>query len=70
MIDLEKVNHPAHYKANGVEVIDVIEAFDLGFSLGSAVKYILRAGRKAGSAEEDLRKAEWFIRREIERVSH
>lgn len=59
------VNHPPYYKAaNGMEVIDVIEAFALDFRLGNAVKYILRAGRK-GDAVEDLRKAEWYLKRAI-----
>ena len=63
----DPVDHPAYYQsASGVEVIDVIDAFDLGFCLGNAVKYILRAGRK-GDAIEDLRKAQWYLTREIEK---
>lgn len=61
----DMVNHPPHYKAEGIEAIDVIEAFCLDFSLGNAVKYILRAGRK-GDALEDLRKAAWYLARAIE----
>lgn len=60
----EKVNHPAHYNAGNIEVIDAIEDWKLGFSLGNAVKYIARAAHK-GSAIEDLRKAVWYISREI-----
>lgn len=63
----DNVNHPAHYQAGGMEAIDVIEAFGLGFNLGNAVKYLLRAGRK-GDAVEDLRKAGWYIEREIKTV--
>ena len=56
------IDHPAHYESNGIEAIDVIDAFNLDFSAGNAVKYILRAGRKQGnSAIEDLRKARWYI---------
>lgn len=62
----EAVNHPAHYQAAGFEVIDVIEAFDLGFRLGNAAKYILRAGRK-GDAVEDLKKSRWYLDREIQK---
>jgi hypothetical protein len=62
----DPVNHPAHYKRGGMEAIDVIEAFDLGFQLGNAVKYILRAGHK-GDALEDLKKARWYLDREIGR---
>ena len=65
---IESVNHPPHYKANGIEAIDVIEAFGLGFNLGNAVKYILRAGRK-GDAKDDLAKARWYIEREIGRTA-
>jgi hypothetical protein len=63
-ISEEKVNHPLHYQGNNIEVIDVIEDFGLGFSLGNAIKYILRAGKK-GDRVEDLRKAIWYIEREI-----
>lgn len=60
------VNHPSHYKSGGLESIDVIEAFELNFHLGNAAKYIHRAGRK-GDAVEDLKKARWYIDREIAR---
>ena len=67
----EKVNQPDHYKGNGMKAIDVIEAYDLNFSLGSAVKYILRAGSKPNeSLQEDLSKAIWYLQREIERNSN
>lgn len=62
----DMVNHPQHYQGAGIEAIDVIEAFNLGFSLGNAVKYILRAGRKLNRIE-DLKKAVWYINREIQR---
>lgn len=58
----EAVNHPAHYTSGGIEVIDVIEAFGLGFHTGNVVKYILRAGRK-GLAAEDIDKAIWYLGR-------
>lgn len=63
----DPVNHPAHYKAgNGLEAIDVIEGFSLGFHLGNVVKYLLRADRK-GAALQDLCKARWYLEREIDR---
>lgn len=62
MADL--INQPPHYRAGGIEAIDVIEAFELGFRLGNCVKYVLRAGRK-NDAIEDLRKARWYLDREI-----
>jgi hypothetical protein len=60
----DPVNHPAHYKGNGIEAIDVIEGFGLGFHLGNTVKYALRAGRK-DSELQDLRKARWYLDRRI-----
>ena len=54
----EKINHPNHYQGEGLEVIDVIEAFNLNFNLGNTIKYVLRAGRK-DSKIEDLEKARW-----------
>lgn len=66
----DRVNHPPHYggQGNPLEVINIIEEYALGFSLGNAIKYILRAGRKDGADElEDLKKANWYLVREIER---
>lgn len=64
----EKIDHPDHYQAKNMEAIDVIEAYNLNFSLGSALKYILRAGKKPGEASpEDLKKAIWYLQREINR---
>lgn len=60
----DQVNHPPHYTAHpsGVECITITE--HMGFNLGNAVKYIWRADEK-GAAIEDLRKALWYIEREI-----
>ncbi len=60
------VNHPPHYKGKKFESIDIIEDFDLGFHLGNAIKYILRAGKK-GDRVEDIRKAIWYLERECNR---
>lgn len=60
------VDHPNHYNIGKIEVIDAIEAWELNFSLGNAVKYIARADHK-GKPIEDLQKARWYIDREIER---
>lgn len=64
----ERVNHPAHYGGadNTYEAIKVIEAWGLGFCLGNTIKYISRAEKK-GAVLEDLRKAAWYLQREIER---
>lgn len=58
------VNHPKHYTQGQYEVIDVIEDWNLGFHLSNAIKYIARANYK-GNKEEDLKKALWYIQREI-----
>lgn len=62
----ERVNHPAHYGGadNPYEAIKVIEAWNLGFHLGNAVKYICRAGKKT-TLVEDLEKARWYLDRAI-----
>jgi len=64
----DNVEHPSHYTAHpsGVECIAITEHFN--FNLGNAIKYLWRAGLK-GDQVEDLRKAAWYINREIERVS-
>ena len=59
--------NPAHYKDLSPEPIDVIEGWGLGFHIGNAVKYLARAGKK-GDALEDLRKARWYLDREISRL--
>ena len=65
----DNVNHPAHYTFGNIEVIDFIEDKELGFHLGNAVKYISRAGRKnPDNTIEDLRKAVWYINRQIDRL--
>lgn len=63
---VQPVNHPAYYQTGGIEAIDVIEAWGLGFCLGNTVKYIARAGKK-GNRLTDLKKAAWYLSREIEK---
>ena len=65
----DTVNHPPHYGGgeSPYEAIKVIEAWSLGFCLGNVVKYLARAGRK-GDILEDLRKARWYLDREITRL--
>ena len=62
----KNVSHPSHYN-QGIEAIDIIESWDLNFSLGNAIKYILRSPYK-GKQIEDLEKARWYIDREINRL--
>jgi hypothetical protein len=56
--------NPDHYKQHGIETIDIIEAWDLNYRLGNVVKYISRANHK-GNYLEDLKKARWYLNREI-----
>lgn len=65
----DPINHPAHYTgfSNGAEVIDITE--NLNFNRGNAIKYLARAGAKDAAKElEDLRKAAWYVQREIQRI--
>ena len=66
----EEVNHPDHYggEDNPYEAIKVIENWNLGFCLGNAIKYICRAGKKDVNSLTDLKKAAWYLNREIERL--
>ena len=62
---MSKVDKPSHYQTeSGMEAIDVIEAFELGFNIGNSVKYLLRAGKK-DCRTTDLSKALWYIQREL-----
>lgn len=65
----DPVNMPAHYTSHpsGVECIEITQ--HMGFCIGNAIKYLWRAGLKDPSATvEDLKKARWYINREIERL--
>lgn len=66
----EAVNHPDHYGGDTTyEVIKVIDAWGLGFSLGNSVKYISRAGKKDAAKElEDLEKARWYLDHRINQL--
>ncbi len=65
MVDV--VNHPPHYTKHksGVECIQIVE--HMNFCLGNSIKYIWRAGEK-GDKIEDLKKARWYLDREIQRL--
>lgn len=64
--EADTVDHPPHYNSHpsGVECITIVEHF--GFNVGNAMKYLWRAGLK-GDELEDLRKARWYVEREIQR---
>ena len=67
-MEFDNVKKPMHYN-QGIEPIEVIESWDLNFSLGNAIKYILRSPYK-GKQIEDLEKARWYIDREINRLKN
>ena len=62
----DMVNHPPHYTKHpsGVECIEITE--HMNFNVGNAVKYLWRADHKNGL--EDLKKARWYVDREIQRL--
>ena len=65
----DAVNHPAHYRSDTIEALIVIDAWQLNFNLGNAVKYISRAGLKnKDKTIEDLQKAIFYLNYEIERL--
>ena len=72
-LKIDNVNHPAHYNMNGIEAINIIEAFTADLSgidavdTANVIKYILRWPRKNGL--EDLYKARWYLNHLIERVA-
>lgn len=70
----DMVNHPPHYKAGGIEVIDYLQAklseeeFS-GYLKGNVMKYVSRAGKKGGDIfthAEDLKKAQWYMNKLVE----
>lgn len=66
----EFVVNPEHYMSMNPQPIDVIEAWNLNFHRGAALKYIGRAGRKGTKADEisDIKKAVGFLQREVARL--
>ena len=64
---IDMVNHPPHYISHpsGIEAIEICE--HMSFNLGSAIKYLWRTDLKLDTIE-DLKKAVWYINREIQRL--
>ena len=63
----DSINHPSHYNSHpsGVECITITE--HMTNNIGNAIKYLWRADGKNGV--EDLKKAAWYVNREIQRIS-
>jgi transcriptional regulator with XRE-family HTH domain len=64
----EMVDHPSHYN-KGIETIDYIDSWEMNFNTGNVIKYVTRAGYKNDQLE-DLKKAMWYLQREIDRVEN
>lgn len=64
----DPINSPRHYKdhPSGTECIEIAEHFN--FCLGNAIKYIWRSGKKSPDTLQDLKKARWYLDREIGRL--
>lgn len=71
----DMINYPPHYTSGGIENVDFIMQKELNFCLGNVIKYVVRAGKKKSSnrsitldakALEDLKKASWYLNKEIE----
>lgn len=60
------IENPLHYNSHpsGIECITIAEHFN--FNIGNAIKYIWRAGLKSDNIIQDLEKAMWYLKREIE----
>ena len=60
---------PSYYNNLSITPIEVIEAWELDFCLGNALKYISRAGKKNTNSErEDLLKAIWYLNRKVDQI--
>lgn len=73
-LKVDMVNHPPHYKSNAlcsncdtpIECIQVTR--HMTFNLGNAIKYIWRSGKKSGDAIQDLEKAIWYLKDEVQKL--
>lgn len=63
--EIDMINHPQHYQ-HGIEPIEYIESHNLNFNLGNVIKYVSRAPFK-GTELQDLKKAKWYLEREIKK---
>jgi hypothetical protein len=68
-LDQHLETNPPHYTVHSIEPIDAVESWNLSFHLGNVIKYIARANWKHNKLQ-DLKKAQWYLNREIERLEH
>lgn len=58
----EYVDHPKHYNQGGIELVNIVDSYQLGFYEGNIVKYMIRSGKKPGNSKlQDLKKAQWYL---------
>jgi hypothetical protein len=62
----DKISKPEHY-TRGIEVIKFLDSWNVGFSIGNVIKYLIRADHKHNSPKEDYLKALWYLSHEIKR---
>lgn len=65
----DAINSPEWYTKGGIEAIDYINAKELNFNIGNVIKYVTRAGIKHENRLEDLKKAQFYLAYEIERIT-
>lgn len=63
----DNINHPPHYTYGQIQPADVMDDWELGRYEALVIKYIARAKHK-GSELEDLKKAQWYLNRRIEKL--
>ncbi len=68
MSDFDDKINPAYYIGSKIQVIDIIEEFKLGYHEANVLKYIIR--HKSKNKLEDLKKAQWYLARLIERYNN
>jgi len=70
-IDYKKTTEPSYYSGTkyGYSARKVVEDFSLSYNVGTAVSYLLRAGKKEGNpAEQDIQKAINHLHFELDKL--
>ena len=65
---VDKAINPDHYRRGGIEVVDVVRAFELNWALGTVTRYVLRCGTKNETPNQDLKKAVWYLLNELRAI--
>jgi hypothetical protein len=62
--EYDPVERPRHYASGGIEPYKFISSWDMSYSEGNIVKYVVRWKEKGGAT--DLEKARWYLNRMID----